>query len=425
MLKELGADLLYCPFTDPTYYEPGIPAVSTIYDLQYKTYPQFFSAADVHHRDLAFKRAAEKATLLAAISDYSRGSAIEHGLIPEDRIETIHIRLAHRVKVIPAASLLDQWGLSPQGYVIYPANFWMHKNHEVLLTAFLLAQQQGLPKEIQLVLTGAPGARRDWLIKATERMGLGDSVIFPGYVATHELGALIANSLGMVFPSLYEGFGMPIIEAMAMGVPVACSDLTSLPEVAGDAAIPFDPRIPASIATAIHQLYADQPVRDQRVSKGLERAKIFADHERMAREYMSLFERAVALHQPRNQIVGRFEDGWLGANLWIQTEVGDSSRVLELDFSTECWMPEKTAKMFLLIDGEGVQRFRMKRGTRRTISVPLDENPHLLEWRFLPYYVPADFELGEDQRQLSMILTGCRIKGSGGMEVDLLAGSAA
>ena len=419
LLKSMGAELLFCPFTDPTYYEPGIPAVCTIYDLQYKTYPQFFSSADVYHRNQAFLRAAEKATLLAAISDYSRNSAMQHGGIPKDRIETVHIRLAERVKHLAPLECLQQWNLSPQNFLIYPANFWAHKNHEVLLTAMGLALRKGLPKSVKLVLTGAPGERRDFLKRAVERMGLADSIIFPGYVSTPELGTLIANSLGMVFPSLYEGFGMPVIEAMAMGVPVACSHLTSLPEVAGDAAILFDPRVPDSLVTAMISLASHQAQRETLISRGRERATVFSDHLKMAREYMTLFERALDTHTPHWQMVGRYEDGWLGPHLWIQSEAGQSGRELELNFSTECWMPEGSVQLALWIDGTHRKTWKMEQGREQCISVPLDQKAELLEWRFLPVYVPSVQGLGTDERQLSLMLKGCHLKDHAGAEMNL------
>lgn len=420
VLKGLGAELLFCPFTDPTYYEPGIPAVATIYDLQYKTYPQFFSNADVHHRDQAFCRAVEKATLLAAISDYARDSAILHGAMPRAHIETVYIRLAERVKSKGSSESLLQWGLSPQGFLIYPANFWAHKNHEVLLTAMGLALRRGLPKSVKLVLTGAPGDRRDWLKEAAARMGLADAVIFPGYVSTPELGALIAQSLGVVFPSLYEGFGMPVIEAMAMGVPVACSNLTSLPEVAGDAAILFDPRVPDSLAAALVNLSCDMALRESLISRGIERAKLFSDSSRMAREYMALFERALKIHTPRWQMIGRYEDGWLGPHLWIQSEAGEKGRVLELDFSSECWMPEGAVQLSLWVDARHRETWKMEQGRTQKITVSLDQKAELVEWRFTPVYVPSAQGLGSDERQLSLMLKGCNLKHSTGEVVNLL-----
>src|SRR5690606_3592929 len=171
-------------FTAPTYAEAGVPAVCTIYDLQYRAYPEFFSAEDAAHRDRTFRDACRMAAALAAISDHSRESAIVHGALDPARIRTIHLRLASRMA--PAATgetdALAKLGIFPGRYLLYPANFWRHKNHEMLLTAFGLARARGLPEDYVLVCTGAPGERRDWLAAAAAAMGLGERVRFPGFL---------------------------------------------------------------------------------------------------------------------------------------------------------------------------------------------------------------------------------------------------
>lgn len=296
LLRQLQADLLFCPFTAPTYFDPAVPTVCTIYDLQYKTYPEFFSPEDVASRDHAFTQACRHAAALSAISEYAKASAVRHGGIGSDAIQTIHLRMASRMSEGQANGqmVLDRLSLTTQGYLIYPANFWQHKNHEMLLTAFGMAYGSGLlATDIKLVCTGAPSERQTYLRAAANLMGLGDHVLFPGFLSNDELGTLLSQAGGMIFPSLYEGFGLPVIEAMAMGVPVACSNLTSLPEVAGDAAILFDPRVPEQIAQAMATLLADSNRHGQLIAAGLDRAAEFSDTDRMAREYWELFLHAM------------------------------------------------------------------------------------------------------------------------------------
>lgn len=295
LLRDMGADLLFCPFTAPTYFEPKIATVCTIYDLQYKTYPEFFTTEDVVYRDCTFIDACRKATVLTAISDYSRNSAIAQGNLDPANIQTIYLRMAQRIAPSSESDkgVLCRLNLVPQRYLIYPANFWKHKNHEMLLTAFGMACHEGLAPDIKLVCTGAPGARQDWLMSAVHTMNLGSRVLFPGYLPNAELAVLMANCTGVVFPSLYEGFGLPVIEAMAAGVPVACSNTTSLPEVAADAAIFFDPRVPTQIVPAMIALVEDDSLRAQLIQAGLQRAAEFSDSGRMAREYWQLFQQAL------------------------------------------------------------------------------------------------------------------------------------
>ncbi len=97
LLGNLKANLLFCPFTAPTYSEPGIPTVCTIYDLQYKTYPEFFKAEELIHRNHTFIEACSRASMLSAISDYSRLSAIKHSALKPEKIRTIHLQMAHRI----------------------------------------------------------------------------------------------------------------------------------------------------------------------------------------------------------------------------------------------------------------------------------------------------------------------------------------
>lgn len=295
LLNEVGADLIFCPFTAPTYVTPGMPTVCTIYDLQYKTYPSFFEVEDVANRSHAFTEACRRATMLVAISDYSRQTAIKHGGIKPEQIQTVHLRMAKRITACTELNdpILDNLGLVPKQYLLYPANFWMHKNHEMLLTAFNMAcHNGGLGEHIKLVFTGAPGERQRWLLNAAKNMKLESRVLFLGYLTNEELATIMNNCAGVVFPSLYEGFGLPILEAMAAGVPVACSNTTSLPEVAEHAAIFFDPRVPTQIAEAMTTLVSDSERRKRLVQAGHDRVTLFSDPNRMATEYWDIFQHA-------------------------------------------------------------------------------------------------------------------------------------
>jgi glycosyltransferase involved in cell wall biosynthesis len=296
LLQKINADLLFCPFTAPTYFEAGIATVCTIYDLQYKNYPQFFAIEDVAYRNRIFTDACQRASALATISDFTRDSVISQGKFDPAHIRTIDPRMARQIEpnVDNDKALLASLKLTPERYLIYPANFCKHKNHEMLLTAFGMACDKGLPADIKLVCTGLPSERQAFLRSAVQAMKLADCVIFSGHVTNKELTTLMVNSIGVVFPSLYEDFALTVIEAMALGVPVACSSLTSLPEVAVDAAILFDPRIPTQIADAMVSLVEDEALRDRLVRAGYQRATEFSDSERMAREYWALFLSAFA-----------------------------------------------------------------------------------------------------------------------------------
>lgn len=299
VLRQIGANLLFCPFTAPTFFDRSVPTVCTIYDLQFATYPQFFEPEDIAYRKCTFLDACRKATMLVAISDYSRETAIAYGKLSPNRIKTIALRMAKRMPPSDstAGDILDRLCVSPQRYLLYPANLWRHKNHEMLLAAFGMACARGLPQDIKLVCTGAICVRRDFILSAAAAFGLAHRVVFPGYLSNVELSVLLNSAGGLVFPSLYEGFGLPVLEAMAAGVPVACSNVTSLPEVAGNAAVFFDPKKPIDIAQALIDVVLDKSLRRQLVEDGYRQADLFSDTVRMVSEYWCVFESVLSGHQ--------------------------------------------------------------------------------------------------------------------------------
>ena len=306
LLRDIGVDLLFCPFTAPTYCESGIPTVCTIYDLQYKTYPEFFADEEVVHRHKVFNDACSRATQLIAVSDYSRYSAINYGNLDPSCIRTVYLRMAQRFTAERDDNngVLERLGLCAKRYLIYPANFWKHKNHEMLFTAFGIACHQGLAKDIMLVCTGATNERQVWLMSAVKTMNLKGRIIFPGYLSNEELSRVMTNSLGMLFPSLYEGFGLPVIEAMAAGVPVACSNFRALPEVVAGAALLFDPRVPTEIAEAIISLVDDESLRAKLIEAGKKRVAEFSDSRQMAQEYWDVFQNALVLERQKSRLSG-------------------------------------------------------------------------------------------------------------------------
>jgi len=229
-------------------------------------------------------------------------------------VRTIHHRLAHRMSSQSRdGRALQHLGLTQRRYLLYPANFWKHKNHEALLGAFRVACHEKLDADIKLVCTGAPGPRLEWLKGFVRSMNLAERVVFPGYVDIADLGTLISNCAGVVFPSLYEGFGLPVLEAMAAGVPVACSNNTSLPEIAGEAALFFDPSSQREIANVMMRLVADEAQRARLIQAGRARVSEFSDTQRMAKEYWQLFQ-----------------DAWATAKREESPTTGDDKRIAQV-----------------------------------------------------------------------------------------------
>ncbi len=285
------AQLLFCPFGAPLLHRAGLTTVSTFYDLQVLAYPDFFPAEAKAERLRHFRQMLRKATRIAAISGFSRQEAIRQGA-DAMRIREIPIRMASSRREAPMERM--PFNLEMHSYVLYPANLWRHKNHELLLTAFAIARKQGLPSNITLVCTGHGGERLSPLKQLAEDLDLSECVLFSGFINEQELETLYQHSLAVVFPSLYEGFGMPVIEAMARGIPVACSNTSALGEVAGAAALLFHPGNPQQIADALLRLAQEPALRERLIQRGLQQAEQYAQVAVMAESYWDLLLEAHA-----------------------------------------------------------------------------------------------------------------------------------
>jgi glycosyltransferase involved in cell wall biosynthesis len=284
---DLRPDLLFAPFTVPYFWRPGIPCVSIVYDLQHLTYPEFFSPEQQLNRRRHVADACARSARVVCISDYVRRTLLADVDVCAEQVVTIPLGLLQA----PASAhheVLDRLALRGKDFLLYPANFWPHKNHRALFEAFRIYRQAHLDSDVKLVCTGAPNALMQSLKTLAESLLPSGSVVFAGYLASEELAALFEACQALIFPSLYEGFGMPVLEAMARGKPVLCSNVTSLPEVAGDAAIYFDPTDPRLIAEAINVLGNRETIVEL-VGRGRKRAETFGDGHRMAMDYLSVF----------------------------------------------------------------------------------------------------------------------------------------
>lgn len=289
----IKADLLFCPFTAPFYRDLDVPIVSVVYDLQSHYHPYFFDATDHFFRRKNFEDACKTANTLVCISNFVKQTILEKSTRLAENVKTIYIRLAHRLPSVASQQIktvLDQYQLTEQHYLLYPANFWAHKNHFMLFTAMGMYKAAHPTSSLKLVCTGADDAQKAFLYSAIQDFGLSDTIIMPGYLSDQEFGSLLTSCKAVIFPSLYEGFGMPVLEAMASGKPVLCSNTTSLPEVAGNAAIFFDPRKPDQIVDAIAHIEQNPTLMTDLIQKGQDHLARFGTEIDMANEYMNIFD---------------------------------------------------------------------------------------------------------------------------------------
>lgn len=263
-------------YTNPDLY--SLPTVLVVPDIQHEFFPQYFSVQELDSRKSAFTTSIGKAQLICAISNFTKQTLISKLNVNPEKVYVTPLAADPQIiKPIPAsvqAQTLNKYGLKP-GYLFYPAFTWPHKNHINLLRAMrLLRDQHGLRPE--LVCTGTPKDAQSEIESVIQQLNLTDQVHFLGYVPQVEMGSFYRNAAALVFPSLFEGFGMPVLEAMACGCPVVCSRSTSLPEVGGDAALYIDPEDPGDLANGLLLLLNQPDFRESMIAKGLEQAKGFS-----------------------------------------------------------------------------------------------------------------------------------------------------
>ncbi|MHC1788867.1 glycosyltransferase [Solidesulfovibrio sp.] len=348
-------DLLFCPFTMPFFHHPAVPVVAVVYDLQYAYYPQFFAPADEAGRERTFLTAARVAERLVCISEFTRQTVLSQGQVPPGRTATVHISLPRRLARTPeaaVAAMRSRLGLGEADYLLFPANYWPHKNHRMLLTAFGLFVAARPGSDCRLVLTGSDTGLRDELGQAAARLGLAERVVFAGYVSDEELSALLTGAKALIFPSLFEGFGMPLVEAMAVGTPILCSDVTSLPEVGGDAALYFDPRRPDDMAAAMARLLDEPGLAERLVARGRERLAHIGGPEDMARQYLAVFEDVLARPVSQSTAVrGLYADGWCGSRLFVAFGPAAHRQWLRARFSLPAKAPAGRVVVTTLVNG--------------------------------------------------------------------------
>jgi glycosyltransferase involved in cell wall biosynthesis len=408
-LVEEGVDVLFCPFTAPVRAEPDLPVVSIVHDLQHVSYPQFFSGQENANRDALLQVVAERADHVVCVSDYTSRAFVQHLGVPPERVSSVpnavYGRL-HRVPPEDTAATLSRLGLT-RPYMLYPANFWPHKNHRLLLAAYGVLRARRPDLALDLAFTGALAEPARELQFAARTMGLEPFVHFSGYLSDRTLAALYEGCRLVVFPSLYEGFGIPVLEAMHFGKPVACSAVTSLPEVAGDAAVFFDPRRPESIVEALLRIVDDPTLAAELVERGRARLERFSGEE-MARGYLRAFGLAAGTSPSlREGLHGLFPDGWLGARASLVP--GDGRRACEIDLHVPWSVKARQVTVVASRRGESLGAWRIARGARATVPVPLHGRPDRVQLRLAPVFRPSDIGIGDDERLLSCRCEGLRL----------------
>ena len=277
-LRREGVTLFHAPH----YVLPPLVrcrSVVTIHDCIHLMFPQYLpSRMALAYARTSIRLAARRATRVLTVSETSKRDILRFVDVEPDRIDVIYNAYDERFGIEPAEEdivrVRERYQLHDE-FVLYAGNVKPHKNLERLIDAFSLVRQRGLD-HLKLILIGDDISKYAALRRAVHQHQLHKYVRFLGYLPQEALAVMYRLAGVFVFPSLYEGFGLPPLEAMASGTPVVTSNVSSLPEVAADAAMLVDPYDPVAIADAIERVLTDEDLRGDLRRRGLARAHEFS-----------------------------------------------------------------------------------------------------------------------------------------------------
>jgi glycosyltransferase involved in cell wall biosynthesis len=269
-----GYDLIHCTTPYGTFMPCRYRNVITICDVTPLLFPGVHGRLNVWHHRYALPAILKRAERMITISECSKRDIVRIYGIPEEKVRVTLLAADERFTADQAASPGDALAKLPRPYILNVGTLEPRKNLDGLIRAFSRAKQRGMPHT--LVITGARGWGESRLAPLIRELGVADSVVFTGFIEDDALPHLYREADFFVYPSLYEGFGLPVLEAMACGTPVITSECSSLPEVAGDAALLVDPQSEAELSAAMLQLAGDSVSRGSMREKGLERARGFS-----------------------------------------------------------------------------------------------------------------------------------------------------
>ena len=289
-IERLGVDLMH--FTFQNGFLTDVPSIYHPHDLQHLHLPEYFDHQEYQRRELWYRTLCQQATMVAVASGATRADVMEHYGLSSEKVQVIPLAPVIGADPKPGVAELRDMahGLGlPAAFILYPAQTWPHKNHLGLLEALArLRDRHDLV--VPLVCTGSMNWFYPTIQRKVQELDMASQVRFLGFVTPQQLRTLYGLARAVVVPSLFEAASAPLWEAFASEVPAACSNVTSLPEQAGDAALVFDPRQPDEIAAAVARIWRDEGLRAHLVDRGRARVHAFT-WERTARHFRAHYRR--------------------------------------------------------------------------------------------------------------------------------------
>ena len=293
-LRRHPVDVLHVQYTAPPF--APCPVVTTIHDLAFEHLPETFNRRSWMQLRLTVRQTARRAAHIITVSEYSRADISRRYEIAPQRItvtpEAAPPNLLPVTNETELRRIRESYGIRGN-YILSLCSIQPRKNLVRLIEAY--SSLRGLLPEVklpQLVLAGKRGWLDSETFRAAERNALGNDLLFTGYVPEPDLAGLYSGAICFVYPSYFEGFGLPVVEAMQCGVPVIAGNLTSLPEIVGEAGLLFDPFDTQALVSALKHVLDDAEYRASLRAKGLAKAKQF-NWRTTARLTLGVYERVV------------------------------------------------------------------------------------------------------------------------------------
>ena len=301
LIRQKHIDVLHSPVNVlPTWLPSTCASVVTLHDLAFLRFPEVLTRAKRLYHYTFTIRSLRRATMLIAVSESTRQDAHELVGIPLEKIQTVYPCIPERVSNVPEegeiALFRQKKGLN-EGYILYLGTLEPRKNIPTLIDAYAKLRQNSTVRE-KLVLAGGKGWLYDEIFEKVRQLNMEAEVIFPGFVADSEQALWYAAASAFVYPSLYEGFGLPVAEALASGIPTVTSNVSSLPEAGAGVALCVDPRDVQALSAALYTSLNDTTFRQQSQRMASSIAQRFSAAT-MATQTMTVYEQAAKNVQQR------------------------------------------------------------------------------------------------------------------------------
>jgi glycosyltransferase involved in cell wall biosynthesis len=282
-------DIIHNPYQFPIILNFKQKYIVTIHDLIQILFPNENQKIVYICQKMMFPKIVQSIDKIISDSHHTKQDIIKHFKIPEDKIKVIHLAASENYRPLNEKEIINikqKYNLN-YPFILYVGTLEPRKNIPTLLKALYKLKKQGIKHK--LVITGKKGWKYKSIFETIDKLNLQKDVIFTGYVPDEDLPALYNAADLFVYPSLYEGFGLPPLEAMQCGTPVITSNTSSLPEVVGDAGIMVNPYDVDELANKMYEVLTNDGLREELSKKGLERAKLFS-WKKCAEEHLKVYE---------------------------------------------------------------------------------------------------------------------------------------